>query len=331
MNIDIIKKSIELNYDMEIKSIEKVKNSYKVETENSEYAVKKIKYDFGHFLFILSAIKHLQKRDFDSTPAILKNNKGGDYIKLENEYAYITQWVPSRVSNYNNPLELGQVAKKLGELHKCSCGFILTREMNPRIGWYSWINVFKTRYNEILDFKKRIFQKAYKSDFDYIFLENIEDELKRAERSINSLKSSNYIKIMNKEVIKMGFCHHDFAHHNILVDENGKFNVIDFDYCILDSHLHDLSSLLIRAMKDGKWSKEKANLILDNYCKSNNIYNEELTLIREFIRFPQTFWQIGLQYYWEQQPWEEKIFIDKIQRYLEDIDDREEFLDEYFS
>ena len=47
MNIDIIKKSIELNYDMEIRSIEKVKNSYKVETENSEYAVKKIKYDFN--------------------------------------------------------------------------------------------------------------------------------------------------------------------------------------------------------------------------------------------------------------------------------------------
>ena len=45
-------------------------------------------------------------------------------------------------------------------------------------------------------------------------------KLKRAERALNGLKSSNYIKIMNKEVIKMGFCHHDFAHHNILVDEN---------------------------------------------------------------------------------------------------------------
>lgn len=38
--------------------------------------------------------------------------------------------------------------------------------MRPRIGWYSWVNVFNTRCNEILDFRKRIYQKAYKSDFD---------------------------------------------------------------------------------------------------------------------------------------------------------------------
>lgn len=54
---------------------------------------------------------------------------------------------------------------------------------------------------------------------------------------------------MDKEVMKMGFCHHDYAHHNILVDDKNELNIIDFDYCILDSHLHDLASLLIRAMK----------------------------------------------------------------------------------
>lgn len=30
--------------------------------------------------------------------------------------------------------------------------------------------------------------------------------------------------------------------------------------------------------------------------------------MREFIRFPQAFWQIGLQVYWEQQPWGEEFF-----------------------
>ena len=66
---------------------------------------------------------------------------------------------------------------------------------------------------------------------------------------------------MEKEVLKRSFCHHDYAHHNILVDTNKKINIIDFDYCMLDSHLHDLCSLLIRTMKDGKWEKEKADLI----------------------------------------------------------------------
>lgn len=331
MERENLKKSIELNYNIEIQSIEKVKNSYRLETENGNYAIKIIKYDFPHFYFILSAIKHLQKNNFNKIPNILVNKDGVDYIKLENKYAYLTEWIPSRVSNYNNPIELATVAEKLGELHNCSLGFNINKSMKPRIGWYSWIKVFETRCNEILDFKNRINQKAYKSEFDYIYLQNIEKEIKRGKRSIEGLKNSRYIELMDREVMRRGFCHHDFAHHNILVDENGDFNIIDFDYCILDSHLHDVSSLLIRSMKDAKWSIEKANLILNSYCKSNNIYPEELNLIEEFIRFPQIFWQIGIQYYWEQQPWGEEFFIEKVNKYLEDIEYREEFLDKYFN
>ncbi|WP_196001664.1 CotS family spore coat protein [Clostridium sp. 1001271B_151109_B4] len=330
MNKEKLKESIESNYDIKVLAIEKVKNSYRLETENTNYAIKIIEYDFPHFYFILSAIEHLQKREFHKIPKILNNKDGTKYIQLENSYAYLTEWIPSRVSNYDNPIELSKVAQKLGELHTCSTGFNINNDMKPRIGWYSWINVFNTRCNEILDFKNRINQKAYKSKFDYIYLSNIEAELERGKESIENLKRHKYIEIMDKEVMKMGFCHHDYAHHNILVDDNDELNIIDFDYCILDSHLHDLSSLLIRAMKGAKWGKEKADLIIKNYCKSNGLYEDEFKLIGDFIRFPQTFWQIGIQYYWEQQPWGESFFEEKINKYLEDVEYREEFLDSYF-
>ena len=163
-----------------------------------------------------------------------------------------------------------------------------------------------------------------------MYLENIEEEIKRADRSILGLKENNYIKVMEKEVFNRGFCHHDYAHHNILVDDNGNLNIIDFDYCILDSHLHDLSSILIRAMKDGKWEKEKADIVLDSYNQNIEVNKYEIPLIREFIRFPQTFWQIGIQVYWEQQPWTQEILVNKLQRYLEDCEEREKFIDNYF-
>lgn len=60
--------------------------------------------------------------------------------------------------------------------------------MKPRIGWFSWEKVFETRKNEILDFKNRINQKANKSEFDLLYLDNIEQEIKRADRSISGLK-----------------------------------------------------------------------------------------------------------------------------------------------
>ncbi len=326
-----IKGYIEENYNLDVEDIEKVKNSYKVTTKDERYCLKVVKYEFSHFYFILSAMKHLQRNGFRDIPEFIMNKEKKEYGNIEGKYAYLTKWIPSRVSNYDNPIELAMVSNELAKLHECSKGFTLEKEMKPRIGWFSWIDVFETRKREILDFKNRISQKAYKSDFDLLYLENIKKELNRAEKSIAGLQKNNYVKIMEKEVFFRGFCHHDYAHHNILIDNKKNINIIDFDYCILDSHLHDVSSLLIRSMKDGKWEGDKCNLILNAYSERIEIRKEELPIIREFIRFPQAFWQIGLQVYWEQQPWGEEFFINKLEKYLNDCEFREKFIDSYFS
>lgn len=330
MDNNKIGEAIEYNYNLKINNVEKFRGSYKIEAQDGTYALKIINYEFSHFIFILSAINHLQKKGFSTIPEILLNRYGKQYILLDGKYAYLTRWIISRTSNYDNPIELSMVAKKLGELHSCSTGFNLTRDMKPRIGWHSWIRVFNTRCDEILDFKNRINQKAYKSEFDYIYLNRISEEILRGYEAIEGLKNSKYLSLMNEEIMRRGFCHHDYAHHNVLVDDKGEINIIDFDYCILDTHIHDLSSLLIRTMKYGKWSSEKADLIINNYCFKNYVSDDELEVMKFFIKFPQSFWQIGLQYYWEQQPWGEEFFINKINKYLDDIEDREEFLEQYF-
>jgi len=326
-----IKSYVEEYYGLKIDNIEKIKNIYKIGTKDGGYCLKVIKYEFSHFYFILSAMKHLQRNGFTDIPEFVVNKEKKEYGIINDKFVYLTKWIPSRVSNYDNPLELEMVSRELAKLHECSKGFTLEKNMDARIGWFCWVKVFETRKNEILDFKNRISQKAYKSKFDLLYLDNIEDEVKRAEKSIAGLQKNNYVKLMEKEVFKRSFCHHDYAHHNILVDSNKKISIIDFDYCILDSHLHDLCSLLIRTMKDGKWENEKADLILNAYKSNMEVKEEEIPIIREFIRFPQAFWQIGLQVYWEQQSWGEDFFRNKLEKYLDDCEFREKFINSYFN
>lgn len=320
--IDTIKE----NYDIEVKQVIKVKNTYKVICKEGVYALKIINYKFPHFIFILSSILYLQKQGFKSIPKIIKSNKGLDFIQIDNKYAYLSEWILGRVSNYSDEEDLKKVSRKLAELHLYSRGFNVNNEMEPRIAWFSWIKVFETRTREILDFQNRISQKAYLSKFDKVYLSNLDQEISRANVSVNKLKESNYYKIMREQVFKREFCHHDYANHNIIIDNNGELNVIDFDYCILDTHLHDLSSLLIRTMKGKRWGEDKVNIIMKEYEKLISVKDEEKDIIREFIRFPQAFWQIGIQAYWEQQPWKEEIFLNKLTKYLDDIKYREEFL-----
>lgn len=327
MDNTYVKKIVEDNYDISIENIEKIKNVYKIiSKDRCRFCLKVINYKYEHFYFITSAIEHLERRNYNGILKIIPNKYSDNYVKLENKFAYLTKWIDSRQANYDNPIDLEAVTINLAKLHKFSEGFSVNNKMEPRIYWGKWIQNFNTRGIEILDFKKRISQKAYKSDFDLLYLSIMESEMKKVEDSINGLKNSKYIEFMSKEVMKRGFCHHDYAHHNVLFDSNNNIKVIDFDYCILDTHLHDLGSLCIRVMKDGKWDKDKFEKIIKDYSKIKPIDKEEIKILKCFFMFPQNYWQLGIQYYWEQQPWDEQVFLNKLLKYMNDREMRSDFI-----
>jgi CotS family spore coat protein len=324
-----VKELIEQNYYIKVQHLEKVKNVYRIEAVDNGYCLKIIKYELGHFLFIYSAMKHLQNNGFNKIPEFIPNKYGEEYIKVGDDYAYLTAWVNARECNYDNPLDITNAALKLAELHNKSLGFNVAPYMKPRIGWLKWMDIFKTRKNEILDFKMRIERKEKYSEFDYYYLSMMKEELHRCDRAIKHLMKSGYIEKMKEEIKGRGFCHHDYANHNILIENNGDVNIIDFDYCMLDSHLHDLSSLLIRRMKNGKWSLENVSKILNDYSTVNEVYKEDIPIMSAFIEFPQAYWQRGIQYYWEKKPWGEDFFLRKLRKIDEDKEERQDFVDEF--
>lgn len=328
INLCEIKESLRNNYGIDAKEIKKIKNVYKITTDSSNYCLKVIPYDFGHFLFIVSAIEHLIKNGLESIPDIIATKDKKNYIKLGENYSYVTKWIDSKLCDYENTIELVKAVEALAKLHIKSRGFEITKEMKPRIGWLKWIKQFQTRTDEILDFKKRIEAKTNRTEFDSMYISIMEEEIIRAQKSIDDLASCDYFYKMEKEIDYKGFCHHDYAHHNLLVDSRKQINIIDFDYCILDTHLHDLSSVMIRKMKNGKWDMATAIFILDVYDSIYNIENTDVPLMAAFMEFPQAYWQIGIQYYWEKQPWTEEFFISKLRKINEDRENRQEFLEE---
>jgi CotS family spore coat protein len=329
LNEEQIIRIIETNYNLKVKIIKKIKNVYRINTVHGDYCLKVIKYGMEHFLFILGAIKHLQNNGFNSTPQIIRKLDGMEYLKLENSNAFLTPWINSRQCDYDNLYDVTLATSKLAEMHIKSQGFILKENMKPRIGWYKWVDNFITKNDEILDFRHRIDKKNKKSEFDLLYLKNMENELERADKAILDLSLSSYLEKMQSEIEKHGFCHHDYAHHNVLIGEKDNVNIIDFDFCILDSHLHDLSSLIIRVMKNGKWDIRNALHILNVYNLTNNVDKLDIPIMAAFMEYPQEYWQIGIQYYWEKQPWGEEFFLKKLEKIYEDEFDRQDFLEEF--
>jgi CotS family spore coat protein len=324
-----LKDYLSLKYDINIQDITPVKNVIRVSTDKGYKCLKRAKYDEGQFNFILSAVKHLLNKGFDMILPFIPTRDGELYVEMENGYGFLTEWVESRECNYSNPIELKMAAAALAKLHKASEGFSPREVPDVRMGWGRWIEKFSKRVNDMLMFKEIIKGRDSLTYFDTMYLNNADYFINQGIQAIKHLGKTKYFELMDREMKKQSFCHHDYANHNVLITGGFDVYIIDFDYCICDTRIHDLASLIIRNMRHGNWNMEKAQYITDCYLLEGSIVPDEIPVINAFLEFPQDFWQVGLQYYVEKLKWEEEHYNRRLERVINDKADRQVFLDQF--
>lgn len=316
-------------YDIEMSDITPVKNVIRISTKSGDKCLKKVKYNEPQFLFVLSAIEHLLKNGFNKILPFLPAADGRLYFRLGNSFYFLTEWINSRECDYSNPVELRMAAVSLAELHEASKNFNPGAEVEDRIAWGKWEYKFEKRIREMQSFKEIIDSKRTLTYFDRLYGANIDYFIDQGVSSIEHLRNTKYLQLMAEEIKKKSFCHHDYAHHNVLISSNFNVYLIDFDYCICDTRIHDLSSLIIRNLRHGNWDMEKARYIIDCYCRKGYLLTDEVPVMNTFMEFPQDFWQVGLQYYVEKLKWEEDHFNKRLERVINDIPGRQSFLNEF--
>lgn len=322
-------KAIEQSYGFKIHNIEQTKNIYRAETDKGAKCIKRAHLSPSYFLFIYSAIKHLKNNDFESVIPYDTCIDGSICVRDDQYIYYVTDWVESRECKFKYEEDLRAVIKTAADFHKATIGYSVPVGAKPRIFYNRWTTKFNGKCTELLEFSKAIEEKEYMNEFDELFAKHLTYYWNQGRESIQLLNQSAYSKVAEASRQLGEFCHHDMANHNFLRTPEDKIYMIDFDYCILDTRLHDVASLVIRNMRHGVWNISKANDILEEYNKHYTLTKEELGVIKAFMVYPQDFWQVGLQYYVEKQAWAMDYFLLRLNRVIEDKEMRQKFLDEF--
>lgn len=322
-------KAVEESYGFKIHNIEQTKNTYRAETDKGVKCIKRAHLSPSYFLFLYSAIKHLKNNGFEGAIPYDTCIDGSICVRDDKYIYYVTDWVESRECKFKYEEDLRAVIKTAADFHKAARGYSAPVGAKPRIFYNRWITKFSSKCTELLEFSKAIEEKEYMNEFDELFAKHLTYYWNQGRESIQLLNESAYSMIAEASRQLGEFCHHDMANHNFLRTPEDKIYMIDFDYCILDTRLHDVASLVIRNMRHGVWNISKANDILEEYNKHYTISQEELGVIKAFMVYPQDFWQVGLQYYVEKQPWSMDYFLLRLNRVIEDKEMRQKFLDEF--
>ncbi|KPU44556.1 spore coat protein I [Oxobacter pfennigii] len=312
-------------YDIKVDDIVPIRSVYILYTDKGVKVLKKINYSLQELEFTNSVTEHLLDKGYSNIVTYMNTTDGRYYVKKSDGIYVVLNLIKSREADYQNPSDVSNVSRELCIFHKFTRG--MKGIMEKRNNLFKWIPDFEKRACDLLKFKEIAQLHEIKTEFDKLYLENVVRYLNQASQSIELLKSSKYEELCKETEEINNICHHNLAHHNVMIDDCNKVYFSDFDNCIKDLRIHDVANIMVKAIKYFNWDVNTAQSILENYSSIDALRKEEVEVLYGFLTFPQDFYEISMQYYMKTKRWDEEDFLSRLVRKAGYYEDRLNFLE----
>lgn len=321
-------------FDLVVKDVIPVRKVFILDTDKGDKVLKKVSYSTARLEFINYGIEFIKNNNFYRIFEFEKSKNKLIYVTWKNDIYCIMNLVQGRECEYSNPVDVMLTSRALAELHTASLGLIndetfemLLAQNKEQNLCGKMIDNFKEKLRKLMYFKSIVTLYENKNEFDNIFLANEEYYEESIKQSIKILEQSEYYNLC-REKEKIAFCHHDLAHHNILINKEEVY-FLDFDYAVLDLKVHDICNFINKAIKNFAFDMEKCQNILNDYTKVNKLNHDELVVLYGMLSFPEDFYSIARDYYTRKKQWSEEIFLSRLNTKVQYKEDREVFLEEF--
>lgn len=328
---------IEKNFAVRVQDFSLLSGSggiYKVRTDTGDFVLKPKRFPDSEFTFIAEACDYLRQQG-QPVAAVVRDEYGRLWQQIQGEDYFLMPYLPGRAADFHSRRQLAAVAAALAGLHQAGSGFH-SDSFADRNKVGGFLNTVYVKINDLKKWQHSLCAKEQLCYFDFLYRNHGERALIAARQAADSL-AVYYDELAAVYAERGCICHHDLAHHNIMIDESAggrQVYFIDFDYCVADIFVHDLASILLRIAKANDYKAELPRRFLQRYEEHMPLGGAERRLLWDYLRFPQDFWQLGLAYYEEvPQMTDGKAAAARRRRlekrltaYADSLEQREEFL-----
>ncbi|HBE77610.1 MAG TPA: hypothetical protein DDW65_07465 [Firmicutes bacterium] len=328
LNCEDLQKII-TKYGLKLKSYKPCRRVWQVETDAGNKYLKKSKLCRDEIRFINEAQEYLCRNSFNHIPRFGLSISGEPFVVEDDSLYILTNWYFATELDFNLLMDLKQAARFLATFHLQSAGFQPSQALPARTCWLNWPQRLEQRLEQLQDFRRLAILEKDSSTFSRLYLRHFEPYYRQALSSYQALLASPYQKVAQSASHNFSFCHHDYSSRNLLRTYDNRLLLVDFDYCLLDLRIHDLINLLVRNLKHNNWRQELYEFILTEYQAVSPLTREEIEVMYVLLCWPQEFWQVGLQYYYEKLPWPKERFLKKLQHKIDYRAARSRFLTEF--
>lgn len=287
------------HYDFKVFHLQNCRGIICLHTDQGRKCLKRFKFSEPELIFSYQAIEHLVKKGFKNVARFIPTRSGHPYLNIEGQLYFLTDWIHGEHCDYENFKELSLASKTLARLHLASHGFEPPPGCEEKIRWGRWPEIFAHRLEELAFFGRQAQRDGKENPHSRLYWKYLAYFTDQASQSLSLLSESSYNSLVENEKALMGFCHHDFANHNVLLTARDEVYVVDFDYTVCDIRAHDIASLLSRVARHQEWTPRIIPQVLEPYRSVSPLKPGELGVIHAFLTFPQDFWQLGVWLYLE--------------------------------
>jgi len=313
-------------FGIDVRSIFPYKDAYVAVTAAGKKLVKRVLLSPERLKFVHWAKEHLVSNGFEGVDRYLVTLAGEPGFWCNDCLYVMTDYVEGRESSFDDDEDLKMAAEALAALHRASAGYLPPEGSKVRDDLGKLPVYFSKRLNDIRKMRKQA--RKGKSRFDHLFLQYADHFISMGENAIHRLSASSYDKIADRTRKERSFCHHDYTHHNILLND-GKVTVTNFDYCCFELKAYDIANLIRRKMRRCGWDISKAGLITESYNRILPLGMDEMEIVRIMLEFPQKFWRVVNRYYNSRRSWSEKVFLGRLEEVIEETGPLDAFLKAY--
>lgn len=321
-------KKILYEYDFFVKKITVVRDYFIVDSSSGKRVLRRSVVSPERIWFIHAAKEHLFTKGFCNIDRFICTQDGIPYISYDGVYYTITELTQGRECDFDNNEDVIKASVALASMHTCSRGFKPPKQYSIKSDLGNLPLQFSKRLEEIKRVKKAA-QKE-KGSLDYLILQYVDYFYALGEEAIGMLKRSDYNALVKKTYEEGLFCHHDYTHSNIIID-NDITSVINFALCSFELKIYDLANLLRRKLRKCDWDVNEAKVIVDAYRTVEPISEEEFYVMRIMLQFPQKFWRVVNKYYNSRRCWRNRTFERKFNEVIDEIECHKRFLERYDS
>lgn len=308
-------------YDFLVEDAAPVRSVYVLTTNEGMKILKKVDYTLEELIFIYESLNKIRER-YPYVINFKKTKEDKPYVQYSGGIYVVFDLINGRECIFENPIDLKKVATALASLHMAGENIEGGAVLRYNLG--KMPDKIKSRIREMKKYKKIAAMHVNKNVFDDLYIEYADYYISCAIKSYECLEESSYRELCKNYHT---LCHHDLAHHNILIGNDENVYFIDFDYSVIDLPYHDIANMIIKAIKHNGWNIEIANMVMESYMRVKEITLEELKVLYGYLLFPQDFYDIATSYYMRTRNWDEDEFTNKLKTRAGYREDREKFLE----